>query len=220
MNDSGDGRAASRNQAGQALGEAVVVRMCHDLAGPVGALVNGIDLLASAEGDPAFQAEARELLRRSAKAMAARLALFRAAFGQATARTLGGDGAAAAVHEFLMQTGDASRRLELAEFPDAPGRPPAWWRFAMLLALLGAEALPLGGRIAVTADGDWPKLRIAGRRIAIAATARAALAGCPDGDPRAVAAQALALHAADLGLAVAVRETPAEWVVELIPAAA
>ncbi len=56
-------------------------RLCHDLAGPVGAVSAGVELL-SDDADPAFVVEATALLRHSADASSARLKFFRAAFGE------------------------------------------------------------------------------------------------------------------------------------------
>jgi histidine phosphotransferase ChpT len=63
------------------LAEAIATRLCHDLAGPISAVGNGIELLAS-ETDPSMQRQARELLHMSAQEGIARLQFLRTAFGQ------------------------------------------------------------------------------------------------------------------------------------------
>ena len=55
-------------------------RLCHDLMSPVGALNNGIELLAD-EQDPEMRAQCLELLGDSARATANKLKFFRLAFG-------------------------------------------------------------------------------------------------------------------------------------------
>ena len=72
-------------------------RLCHDLLSPVGALNNGIELLAD-EHDPEMRARCLDLLAESARASANKLKFFRLAFGAAaasrtwsTARGEGGD---------------------------------------------------------------------------------------------------------------------------------
>src|SRR5690349_3111746 len=55
-------------------------RLCHDLLSPVGALNNGIELLAD-EQDPEMRERCLELLAESAKASANKLKFFRLAFG-------------------------------------------------------------------------------------------------------------------------------------------
>ena len=55
-------------------------RLCHDLMSPVGALNNGIELLAD-ETDPDMREKCLELLADSARATANKLKFFRLAFG-------------------------------------------------------------------------------------------------------------------------------------------
>ena len=55
-------------------------RLCHDLLSPVGALNNGIELLAD-EQDPEMRERCLELLAESARASANKLKFFRLAFG-------------------------------------------------------------------------------------------------------------------------------------------
>ena len=57
-------------------------RLCHDLLSPVGALNNGIELLAD-EQDPEMRERCLELLSESARATANKLKFFRLAFGAA-----------------------------------------------------------------------------------------------------------------------------------------
>src|SRR4051812_45035105 len=57
-------------------------RLCHDLMSPVGALNNGIELLAD-ETDPDMREKCLELLADSARASANKLKFFRLAFGAA-----------------------------------------------------------------------------------------------------------------------------------------
>src|SRR5687767_6415518 len=57
-------------------------RLCHDLMSPVGALNNGIELMAD-ESDPDMRDKCLELLGESARASANKLKFFRLAFGAA-----------------------------------------------------------------------------------------------------------------------------------------
>src|SRR3569833_790678 len=57
-------------------------RLCHDLMSPIGALNNGIELLAD-ETDPEMREKCLELLADSARASANKLKFFRLAFGAA-----------------------------------------------------------------------------------------------------------------------------------------
>lgn len=57
-------------------------RLCHDLLSPVGALSNGLELLAD-EKDPEMRARCFELLEQSARISTDKLKFFRLAFGAA-----------------------------------------------------------------------------------------------------------------------------------------
>ena len=57
-------------------------RLCHDLLSPVGALNNGLELLAE-EKDPEMRKRCMELLEQSARTSADKLKFFRLAFGAA-----------------------------------------------------------------------------------------------------------------------------------------
>ena len=57
-------------------------RLCHDMLSPVGALSNGLELLAT-ETDPAMQRNCMELLDQSARISTNKLKFFRLAFGAA-----------------------------------------------------------------------------------------------------------------------------------------
>ena len=58
-------------------------RLCHDLLSPVGAMANGLELLAD-ERDPEMRKRCMELLEQSAQTSADKLKFFRLAFGGAT----------------------------------------------------------------------------------------------------------------------------------------
>ena len=57
-------------------------RLCHDLLSPVGALTNGLELLAD-EKDPEMRQRCFELLEQSARTSTDKLKFFRLAFGAA-----------------------------------------------------------------------------------------------------------------------------------------
>ena len=57
-------------------------RLCHDMLSPVGALSNGLELLAD-EKDPQMRQRCFELLEQSARTSAAKLKYFRLAYGAA-----------------------------------------------------------------------------------------------------------------------------------------
>src|ERR1700749_4801282 len=60
----------------------LVSRVCHDLVGPLGAVVNGLEVLED-ERDAAMRADALKLVTSSAEQALARLQFLRIAFGAA-----------------------------------------------------------------------------------------------------------------------------------------
>ena len=182
------------------LGAAAAVRMCHDLAGPAGALANGLELLEVEDGD-GLAAEVRGLLRMSAQTLGARLDFFRAVFGLPTGRALKAGTAATVSRAYLGRLGDAQRVYDLTEFPDALAEGPEYWRLALTLVLIGADALPFGGRIGVDAKDGLPQLHVAGRRGGFSEAALAALEGRVE-DAHVVAGAMLVQRAEKLDIAV------------------
>src|SRR5687767_8506456 len=75
--------AASRGRMNAIdLASLLCSRLCHDLLSPVGALNNGLELMAD-EQDPEMRERCLELLEESARASANKLKFFRLAFGAA-----------------------------------------------------------------------------------------------------------------------------------------
>lgn len=63
------------------LSELLMIKFCHDLSGPVGAINNGAELLQDC--DDSLQGQAVDLIETSAKDVIARLLFFRQAYGSA-----------------------------------------------------------------------------------------------------------------------------------------
>ena len=127
-------------------------RLCHDLLSPVGALNNGLELLAD-EQDREMRERCLELLADSAKASANKLKFFRLAFGAG-----GGYGAtidtleARAALEGLF-VGD--NKVELGWMVSADALPKSAVKLMLNLALIAGDALVRGGRLDVGAEqGD------------------------------------------------------------------
>jgi histidine phosphotransferase ChpT len=124
-------------------------RLCHDLMSPVGALNNGIELLAD-EQDPDMRDKCLELLADSARASANKLKFFRLAFGAA-----GGFGEAIDTHEAraaLEGVFGPERRLELGWQVTEGKLPKGAVKLLLNLALLAGDALVRGGRLDVGAE--------------------------------------------------------------------
>ena len=124
-------------------------RLCHDLMSPVGALNNGIELLAD-ETDPEMREKCLELLADSARASANKLKFFRLAFGAA-----GGFGEEIDTHEAqtaLEGLFGPERRIELGWVVSADKLPKDAVKLLLNLALLAGDALVRGGRLDIGAE--------------------------------------------------------------------
>lgn len=174
-------------------------RLCHDLLSPVGAINNGIELLAD-EHDPEMRARCLDLLAESARASAAKLKFFRLAFGAA-----GGFGdavdtreARAAIEGLLGQ----DRRIQLGWMVSDPAMAKGAIKILLNLALIGADALVRGGRLDIGAEDGEIVVRAEGPRLVLDPELRTALLGEVDPAqlaPRAAAAWLVHCLARDQG---------------------
>jgi histidine phosphotransferase ChpT len=131
------------------LASLLASRLCHDLLSPVGAMSNGLELLAE-EKDPEMRKRCMELLEQSAKASADKLKFFRLAFGAA-----GGFGELVPVEEpraLVDALVAGSGRIEVNWALGAPSLPKAAVKVLLNLALIGIEALVRGGTLDVGAE--------------------------------------------------------------------
>lgn len=128
-------------------------RLCHDLAGLVGAVNNGIELIEDMGGDP--DAEAMGLIAASARELGRRLRYHRVAFGL----TPGTANSAGEVHDLakgLLNGGKIALDWTLSEAEAGLRFTDPATKLLLNLILLGVEALPRGGAVAVrleAADG-------------------------------------------------------------------
>lgn len=124
-------------------------RLCHDLLSPVGALVNGLELLAE-EKDPEMRKRCMELLEQSARTSTDKLKYFRLAFGQA-----GGYGEEVAVSEprALVDALVAhNERIKVQWNLGAAALPKAAVKVLLNLTLIGIDALVRGGTLEIGAE--------------------------------------------------------------------
>jgi histidine phosphotransferase ChpT len=124
-------------------------RLCHDMLSPVGALSNGLELLAD-EKDPEMRKRCFELLEQSARISADKLKFFRLAFGAA-----GGFGELVPVHEARAVI-DAlvgnNGRIEVQWALAGDSLPKPAVKTLLNLALIGIEALVRGGTLDIGAE--------------------------------------------------------------------
>lgn len=153
-------------------------RLCHDLLSPIGAMNNGLELLAD-ETDPEMRARCIELLTDSARASANKLKFFRLAFGAA-----GGFGDKVDVSEprQLIEGLVADKpRVELQwHVPSAMLAKPAV-KVLLNLALVGLDGLVRGGQLIIAAEEQDGSCEIAvnatGPKVVIDESLAAALQG-------------------------------------------
>jgi histidine phosphotransferase ChpT len=153
-------------------------RLCHDLLSPVGAMNNGLELLAD-EHDPAMRARCMDLLAESAKSAADKLKFFRLAFGAAGGFGPAVDPAEArAVIEPLV-TGSGRTTLEWAV--PAELMPKRAVKILLNLVFIANDALVRGGSLFVGAElreGEQEiVIRANGPRIILDSAVRDALEG-------------------------------------------
>lgn len=124
-------------------------RLCHDLLSPVGALNNGIELMAD-EQDPEMRERCLELLSDSAKSTANKLKFFRLAFGAGGGF---GDeldtGEARAAVEGLY---GADKRIELGWMVADDKMAKGAVKLLLNLAMIAGDALVRGGRLDIGAE--------------------------------------------------------------------
>jgi len=189
-------------------------RLCHDLMSPVGALNNGIELLAD-ETDPDMRDKCLELLADSARASANKLKFFRLAFGAA-----GGFGEAVDTHEAqaaLEGVFGPERRIEVGWVVSDGKLPKGAVKLLLNLALLAGDALVRGGRLDVgaeTRDGEIElAVRAEGPRILLDPVLRETLANGAEGgsiEPRAAGAWLAHCLAAEAGASVQLSDPASE----------
>ncbi|HWK36178.1 histidine phosphotransferase family protein [Sphingomonas sp.] len=187
-------------------------RLCHDLLSPVGALNNGLELLAD-ETDPAMRERCLELLSESAKASANKLKFFRLAFGAAGGfgESIDSREAQAAIAGLF---GD-NHRVAIGWLVDEESLPKGAVKVLLNLALIAGDALVRGGNLdigAETVDGHVEiVVRAQGPRIILDDELRVALSG--DGGvpvtPRSAAAHLARALVAENGGSLQVSEPDA-----------
>ena len=135
-------------------------RICHDLISPVGAINNGLELLAMSG---AMAGPELELISDSVLNANARIRFFRIAFGAAGDQQMG----RAEIISVLDDIGKAGRLKYQWNLAEGCSRSEV--RMAFLAALCLETALPYGGLITVSCtDGKWTVVG-EGRKISIEA---------------------------------------------------
>lgn len=153
-------------------------RLCHDLLSPMGALGNGLELLAQ-ENEPEMQAQCLDLLAQSNRSALSKLKFFRLAFGAA-----GGLGDLIDVEDIrdaMEGLFPASKKVEIIWHIAEPqvAKPAA--KILLNLGLIGGEALVRGGQLDLALEKRGSRteivVRAEGERIVLDEAIRHALSG-------------------------------------------
>jgi histidine phosphotransferase ChpT len=193
----------------------LVSRVCHDLVSPVGAVVNGLEVLED-ETDMAMRADALRLVAASAEQAAARLQFARIAFGAA-----GSAGAELDLSEVgriltgLLKGG----KVELVWEAQAVNWPKDWAKLLMNAVLVASDSLPRGGKVYVETQGasSSPKfaIRAAGTVARLTPEVEAALKGEPSAALDGRSIQPYLTFQLSQGLSLALNVTVGEGEVRL-----
>ncbi len=196
-------------------------RVCHDVISPVGAIVNGLEVLEE-EKDAEMRGIALDLIKKSAETASARLQFCRLAFGAA-----GSVGAS-------IDTGDAEQ-VTRGLFAD--GRTQLEWKgprillpknkvkLILNLCLVAAGAIPRGGVVTVTLDGAETETKInvtaKGTNARLPSHVPGLLSGAPESntvDAQAIQPYYTGLIARAANMALNVATSPDEVAIEAVPA--
>ncbi len=137
------------NTSATELASLLCSRLCHDMLSPVGALSNGLELLAD-ETDPAMRKQCMELLEQSARISRDKLKFFRLAFGAA-----GGFGDAVPVEEskaVIEALAVDGKKIELNWAIEGPSLPKPAVKVMLNFAHIALDALIRGGSLDIGAE--------------------------------------------------------------------
>ncbi len=151
------------------LSELLSAKLCHDLAGPIGALNNGVEFLKEGADDGVgLAAEATDLLAMSALEARAKLQIFRQAYGVIN------EPGQVPLEELKQLLNDffTYSKTSVEWNGDATEIPSPTRRLLLNIILLANTTLPLGGTITVYVDAEkrrtFCKIRAAGDKIRFA----------------------------------------------------
>lgn len=144
-----------RGAVGIEVLEQVCSRICHDLAGPVGAIRNGLELIADAEDGEADSGgdQALELIGHSAGHAARRLRLFRLAYGRATSEGVRSFAELRETATEWLSGGRVTLQWPPANPDDELASRPGLAKTILNLVVLASEAIPQGGIVTVLGEG-------------------------------------------------------------------
>ncbi len=196
---------------GMDLAALLCSRICHDVISPVGAIINGLEVLED-EKEGEMREIALDLIKKSAAAASARLQFCRLAYGAA-----GSVGAS-------IDTGDAESvtrglvvndRTKIVWNAARQYAPKNKVKLVLNLCLIALAAIPRGGVITVTLTGEGEQMEARveanGANARLAHGVAALIAGAPEGgavDAHSIQAYYTGLVGRACGLEVTVTSEP------------
>ena len=155
----------------------LVSRVCHDLVSPLGAVVNGLEVLED-ERDSAMRADALKVVPSSATQALARLQFLRIAFG--AAGSAGAELDLGEVSRLAAGLLSGSKVVLQWETPSV-NWPKDWAKLVMNAMIIAADCLPRGGTVRIETSTDPAvfsfKIVAAGQGARIVADVERALRG-------------------------------------------
>ncbi len=139
------------------LGEALVARLCHDLASPLGAIGNGVELLQMLAETASPELE---LVNASVQQATGRLRLYRLAFGPAHSTQMTG----VAEMRDLLRSHDESARF-WTDLTIQRDLPRTHFKLILLGVLCMETALAWGGSVQIAETGSGYVLRTTAERL-------------------------------------------------------
>lgn len=206
------------------LAALIASRVCHDIISPVGAINNGLEVLAEEGQSEDMREFAMDLIRKSARQASAKLQFARIAFGAAGSAGASIDlGDAETVAKGFM----AGEKADLVWTATRVLMPKNLVKLLLNLILISGHAIPRGGviEVVVTGEAEKPTFRLAckGTNARIPANVEEALAGRIAGEHGADAHSIQPIYAGLLaqaaGMRVAVTKDGDTVVFEASPAA-
>jgi histidine phosphotransferase ChpT len=126
-------------------------RVCHDLISPVGAIMNGLEVMEEDKNDTETQTFAMDLIKKSARTASAKLQFCRLAFGAAgSAGAQIDSGDAEKVTRGLIEDGKTSITWNLPRVLMPKNRV----KLLLNMVLIAAQTIPRGGTITVDPIGE------------------------------------------------------------------
>ncbi|MCF3931861.1 histidine phosphotransferase family protein [Acuticoccus sp. M5D2P5] len=179
------------------LASLLASRLCHDVVGPVGAIQNGLELMAE---DESMAEMALELIKKSAAQATAKLQFARMAYGAAGGAEVIDPGEAGRLTAGVF----AGERAALDWQWGGPAVPRVPIKLAMLIATYALGCVPRGGTVTVRYEDETLTVEATGAQLRVPPFLEVLTDGGEITDPRAIQPLCVERLAASVGWRIAV----------------